>query len=482
MPTRPTKAADIKAINAADILNVASESIGGDYASMVPRAVKPGDDLPNGKIATEQDSIMSLRGIGEILMQYTPLKNAFLSNIVNRIAFVIITSRLYENPWASFKKGIMDYGETVEELFVQLASPFQFDPETAESEVFKRVIPDVRAAFHSMNYQKFYKVTVSNDQLRQAFLSWQGITDLISRIINTLYTGANFDEFMVMKYMIARLALDGNIYPVTIPAVTAANARSVTTQMVQYGLNFQFMSDAYNVAGVQTYTDPRYLYTILTTDISALFDVEVLALSFNMSKAELLGRQVLVDGFGQLDQQRLQELFADDPYTTFTPFTSAELAQLKTIKALMVDENFFMIFDNLVNMTEIYNPQGLYWNYFYHVWKTFSTSPFVNAVMFTTTTNTITSVTVTPATPTLAKGSVTKFSAAVAGTGFVSQQVLWEVSGTGVDSTIDYAGNLTIGKSETAATLTVKATSLLNPSVSGTTTVTVQGNSAGGNS
>ena len=39
---------------------------------------------------------------------------------------------------------------------------------------------DVRAAFHTMNYQKFYKATISNDQLRQAFLSWQGITDLIT--------------------------------------------------------------------------------------------------------------------------------------------------------------------------------------------------------------------------------------------------------------------------------------------------------------
>lgn len=479
MPTKPTKVASVNELNAADILNVAAESIGGEYASMVPRAVKPGDVLPNGKIATQQDSIMSLRAIGEILMQYTPLQNAFLTNIVNRIAFVIITSRLYENPWSVFKKGIMEYGETVEELFVELASPFQFDPDKAEDEVFKRVIPDVRAAFHSMNYQKFYKVTVSNDQLRQAFLSWQGITDLISRIINTLYTGANFDEFMVMKYMIARLALDGNIYPVTIPAVTASNARSVTTQMVQYGLNFQFMSDAYNVSRVQTYTDPKYLYTILTTDISALFDVEVLALSFNMSKAELLGRQVLVDGFGQLDTVRLQQIFADDPYTTFTPFTSAELAQLKTIKALMVDENFFMIFDNLTNMTEMYNAQGLYWNYYYHVWKTFSTSPFVNAVMFTTTENTVTSITVTPATPTLAKGSTTKFSAKVAGTGFVSQAVLWEVSGTGITSTIDQFGNLTIGAGETATTLTVKATSLMDPDVSGTTTVTVQGNSEG---
>ena len=35
-----------------------------------------------------------------------------------------------------------------------------------------------------------------------------------------------------MKYMIAQVALKGEIYPVNVPAVTADNARSVTTTMV----------------------------------------------------------------------------------------------------------------------------------------------------------------------------------------------------------------------------------------------------------
>ena len=60
--------------------------------------------------------------------------------------------------------------ETIEEIFVNIAKPFQFDPEVAENTVFKREIPDVRSAFHIMNYQKYYKATIQNDQLRQAFL------------------------------------------------------------------------------------------------------------------------------------------------------------------------------------------------------------------------------------------------------------------------------------------------------------------------
>lgn len=474
MPTIPKKAANLSTMNSADILNVTRNEIGGTYADMIPAVIKEGDTLPNGRIATKNDAIMSLRGIGDIIMQYQPLQNAFLSALVNRIGRVIITSRLYENPWAGFKKGLLEYGETIEEIFVNLAKPYQFDPVKAETNVFKRRTPDVRAAFHSMNYQKFYPATVSNDQLRQAFLSWQGITDLIGKIIEQVYTAANYDEFLVMKYLIAQMALQGNIYPVSIPTVTADNARAVTTQMVTYAKNLSYMSSTYNQAGVKTYTDPNFLYMILTTDISSIFDVEVLALSFNMSKAELIGRQVGVDGFGTFDNERLAEIFADDPYTTYVPFTETEKNALASIKGLMVDESWFMIFDNYYNMTEIYNPEGLYWNYFYHVWKTFSVSPFSNAVLFTEQTPAISSVTVSPGTATVSKGQNAQFTANVVSTGFAPKNVVWSVEGASETvSTITDTGLLTVANDETNTSLTVKATSVFDGEKVGSATVTV---------
>lgn len=474
MPTIPSKAPNIKSMNSADILNVTRNELGGNYASQIPAVIKEGDELPNGRIATKADSLSSLRGIGEIMMNYQPLQNAFLNALVNRIARVIITSRLYENPWAGFKKGIMEYGETIEEIFVNLAKPYQYDPVVAESEVFKRRIPDVKAAFHSMNYQKFYPTTVSNDQLRQAFLSWQGITDLIGKIIEQVYTGANYDEFLVMKYMIAQIALKGQLYPVSVPTITADNARAVTTSMVNYAKKLTYMSSDYNYAGVKTYTDPEFLYIILTTDVESIFDVEVLALSFNMNKAELIGRQIGIDGFGIVDNERLAEIFADDPYTDFVPFTEAEINQLNTIAGLMVDESWFMIFDNYYNMTEIYNPQGLYWNYFYHVWKTFSVSPFSNAILFTTNTPAITSVTVSPSTATVVKGNSSQFTAAVVNTGFAPKEVIWTVEG-GADAgtVISDNGLLSVSPNETATSLTVKATSSFDSTMSSSAAVTV---------
>ena len=158
MPTKP----QVKTLNAnsVEILNTLRANASPNYQDMVPYA---------------EGSLDSVREIGAIIMQYPALQNEFLSALVNRIGMVLVTSKLYRNPWAFMKQGMLEFGETIEEIFVNIAKPFEFNQERSETTIFKREIPDVRAAFHVMNYTKFYKATISNDQLRQAFLSWNGM-------------------------------------------------------------------------------------------------------------------------------------------------------------------------------------------------------------------------------------------------------------------------------------------------------------------
>ena len=143
-----------------------------------------------------------------------------------------------------------------------------------------------------MNYQKYYKATISNDQLRQAFLSWQGISDLIAKIVDAMYTGANYDEFQTMKYMLARHILDGHMYPVEIPTVETANMKSIVSVVKGVSNKFTFLSTNYNLAGVQTYTAKNDQYMLINSQFDATMDVEVLASAFNMDKAEFAGKRV----------------------------------------------------------------------------------------------------------------------------------------------------------------------------------------------
>lgn len=442
--------------SAADILNVIRNNASVDYRNYVPKA--------------DANDVESIRTIGAIIMDYPALQNEFLNALVNRIGRVMLTSKMYSNPIAFFKKGVLEYGESIEEIFVNIAKVQEFNPEIAEQEVFKRVVPDVRAAFHIMNYQKFYKATVTQEQLKQAFLSWDGVTDLIARIVDSMYTGANYDEFLVMKYLLARHILDGRVYPVTVPTVTAENAKAIITTVKGVSNKLTFMNSEYNPAAVRTFTDKTDQYMIVNSVFDATMDVNVLASAFNMDKAEFLGHRVLIDGFGDLDVARLGEIFAGDP--TYNEPSKDELAALNAIPAVIVDKDWFMVFDMLTQFTEQYNGQGLYWNYFYHVWKTFSVSPFANSVLFVPGTPSVTSVTVSPTTASVPKGGSVSLSAVVATEYFAPQTVVWTSSVA--DVKVSAAGVVTVDADAKSTSATITATSAFDGTKKATCTVTVK--------
>lgn len=415
--------------NAPQVLNAIRANQNYDYQSRVPEATQG-----------------TLKQVGNAILSSFDLQNAFLNALVNRIALVLINSKMFYNPLRVFKKGTIEYGEIVEEIFVNIAKAHVYDPVVAEQEVFKREIPDVDAIFHKMNYKNFYKVTIQNEDLRQAFLSSQGISDLIARIVDSLYSGANYDEFLIMKNMIVDAVKNGRMTSVTIPEATAENAKSIITTIKSVSNALEFPSTAYNAQGVLTYTPKDRQVLILDTKFDAINDVEVLASAFNMDKAEFMGRRVLIDNF----------------------------ADLTGVPAVLVDESWWMVFDMQINFTEIYNAQGLYWNYFYHVWKLFSESPYSNAVVFTSNPNSVTSVTVSPESANVAKGSTQQMTATVVTTGYAPKTVNWSVTGAQTPtSRISNTGLLTVATNEPNDTLTVTAVSAYNPDKSDTSTITV---------
>ena len=424
------------------------------------------------------DSTESIHNIGEFIMGYQPYQNAFLNALVNRIGRVLVTSRLWDNPWAVFKKGKLEYGETVEEIFANIAKPHSFDPSKAESEVFKREIPDVRAAFHSMNFQKFYKVTITNDQLRQAFLSYGELTDLVARIVETLYTSMHLDEFLVMKYMLCREALNGGMYTVNTKPIEGdgADPEDAVERYREYTNNMTFLKTIYNRAGVRNSTPIADQVIIIPNRAEAVLGVNVLAAAFNLNQVDYISKRIALDTFtfDVDDTERLAELFEND--ADYTPFTAEENAALEAINATKLDKGWFMVFDNFEQFTENYNGQGLYWQYFYHVWKTFSVSPFANAIVFTSQDSEITAVTVSPTTANVAQGTSIQMTAAVTGTGLYEKAVSWSIdsetalaSGTNIDGT---SGVLHVAKDEASDTeITVTATA--KNGKTGTATITV---------
>ena len=142
------------------------------------------------------------------------------------------------------------------------------------------------------------------------------------------------------------------------------------------------MSDKFNEARVKTNTPKDRQVIFMDSMFNAQFDVNVLASAFNMDKADFMGRLFLIDNWTSFDNERFETIRANSD--GIEEVTTAELGLLANVKAVILDENWFQVYDNNNKFTEKYVASGLYWNYFYHSWKTVSSSPFANAVTFVT--------------------------------------------------------------------------------------------------
>ena len=344
-----------------DILNVIRDNASLAYQNSVP-TIQTATDIPK---------------VGEVIYGTPAFANEFINALVNRIALVRVQSATFNNPYERLKKGYLDYGESVEEIFVNIAKVFEFSQEKAEARELKQYKPDVKAAFHTMNWRVIYPVSVSDEELRMAFLSAEGVTDLIARIVDSVYTAANYDEYLLFKYMLIKAATSGGLKPVAVDNSDAKNwakAFRGTSNMLP------FMKNQYNAAGVLNTTPKDRQVIFMDAQFNADFDVDVLSAAFNMDKADFMGSLYLIDDWTTFDNDRFAVIRENSD--GIEEVTSAELTLMQSVKAVILDEEWFQVYDNLNRFAEKFVASGLRWNYFYHTWKTVSFSPYANAVVF----------------------------------------------------------------------------------------------------
>ncbi len=298
---------------------------------------------------------------------YQPQLNEFVSNLINRIGFTMISNKVYNNPLAIFKKGSVPLGTDIQDIFTNPAQAEDYEySDTAMSKLLTITDPDTHVAYYRRNRKDIYTVTVSREGLQGAFVSWEKFEDYISSLINSLYSGDYIDEFRYTKELI-KGAYNNNkaiIQTVTAPTTEQTGKAFVKTLRGLFS-KMRFPSTNYNAYSkmsgsdkpVTTWTDESRIVVIMKADVIANIDVDVLAASFNMDKANFMGRLIEVDDFGSADDE---------------------------IVGVICDEAFLQIYQNQFRFDEFYNARTMSWNFYLHAWDTFAISPFANAVILAT--------------------------------------------------------------------------------------------------
>lgn len=447
----------------------------------------------------------SIAPIGQIIMSNQAYKNAFI-NAVNQIGLTIISRNYWENPWENFiNRGVLRIGSSVREMAVDIAPVFDYNEFANNPTHFlQNVVPEVYNYIHELNYQKFYKVTTSDEQMAMAFTTPDGLFSLIEEITRSLYEGYKYDTYIVNKYMVAKRLVDGTITSVEITNYANLDNRERVAFIKNISNLLTFMSPNYNPAGLRRSTPFDRQIAIINTKFSADIETSVLATSFFRNDAELKTRMALVDGWDNYDVARLSELLGN----AYVPFTSDELSELANVPAIIVDEEWFQNYDyaldtaspdvnnylisdmtqrrDQIRSNSFFNPETLKNNHWLHTWKVISSSPFKQAVAFVAgITPSVTSISLSPEESSVSAGLSVQLKATVVTTGFANKAVVYSVTEAPGESEtnkvtvnpvtglVEIPADYTPTSTEVPNPIVITATSVYDPKVTGTASISV---------
>lgn len=327
--------------------------------------------------------------------------NQFMDALVMRIGDSFVHQQAFKNPLAVFKKSRMMYGNTLQEIIPKWIRAHSYVDDAED--VFKMARPDVAAWYHSQNRRDRYDITINRKELRTAFTDSMGLNKLVSAIMNVPMNSDEYDEYRIMLQLIAEYERTWGFFKhaLTAAPTNEATGKEFLYQLRAYAKKLTFPTTTYNngaIEDVPIFVSPNELVIFMTPETQAAIDVYTLASVFNLDKADIQQRIVIVDEF---------------------PIPNNDCV------ALLTTEDFFMCKDTEYETTSIYNPKTLSTNYFLHHWGIYSVSPFVPAIMFTVggesttiskVTQSVTGIDLSPATKNVSAGDTVALTVNLTGT------------------------------------------------------------------
>ena len=339
-----------------DMLNNIRANASTEYQERVPEA--------------SQETIQT---VGRALQTYTPMFNEFSTALLCKIGKTMIESKLFQNRLARFKSGVIVDEQDVEEIFVEMAkAEGAYDPE-GKNPLGRRYDDTDQVVYHRKNRADYYAVSIGDLDFRRVFRSEATLDTYITKKINALFSGANKDEFLYMVDLLATYDgyCDYQVNPIDENAAENGcekGAKGFVKTLRKAVMDVTLDSSTeFNKAGVETWANVEDLVLLVNKDVLAEVDVEVLAKAMNMGKTDIQVEIVPMPHFGNM---RANFHVGDQTFNDGVCY------------GLLVDKEWFRVWDTLSHMEPQRNAQGLFTNYFYHVHQIISCSPFKTAIRF----------------------------------------------------------------------------------------------------
>lgn len=335
------------------------------------------------------------RAVSTKLFSYSLLKNSFISALINKVFMTRFWSKAWENPLKMFVDSNITYGYTIEDLYVEASDAVDYTAhfEGGSSEcddIFKLVDNKVYANYLSINFEKKFKTSIKDFDLRRAFTSEYGLGDMIGQLMTKNIRGLYRLEYNLLKDMLTKylsglskfdvgMGVDGSktqfIQDSQVTKVVGTTTKDLIENLLLniriYGEQFEFESDKYNSAKVMQFSPMSDTVIVTTPQVYGYID-NYLAKTYNEDRVKILNKIILIDSLPDVNVIKSGDA-GGTSYTSDKPI------------ALLMDSKLLQLKPSLLEMREIENPNALAKNYFLHFHGLVGIVPFLNCKVFTAT-------------------------------------------------------------------------------------------------
>lgn len=318
----------------------------------------------------------SSQAYGQALLTLpSDLRNRFIGELVNRIAFTSFEIKYFNNPLSELQRNEMPLGAIGQNVYINPARGRVYNINDFAG-LLARYESDIKTEYTELNFDMQYPVTIIRKELEKAFVSWGDFETFLNGITASLYNGAYIDDYLWTKKLItsayAQNAVQMEVNEFVDSTPTTDELKTLVKKLRKDYKNFQIPSTSYNawskVGGygrsIVSWSNPEDIYVFINNELASELDVEVLASAFHIDETKLMGRVFYVEDFDVKD---------DDGNVVIDG---------SNIEAFICDRRWFKINNKDSFMDDFYNANNRSWQTYYNVIKGYNFSFFANAKMY----------------------------------------------------------------------------------------------------
>jgi len=350
----------------------------------------------------------NIKDVGEAVIKAPEaIRNEMMSNLFNKIGLTLVDYPVVNNHLGFLRKGKLEYGQTIEDIYVGLASaePYITGMNNGEYPDPLKIhkVPH-RSAFYHTILSRQYPLTRHISDLRKAFHGSSSMEQFIGGMMNAITSRENFDDYRMTVALMARQleeATKSETHKGRVPLVTLFNETAPTenqvtaenafqskdflqffsNQLKKWAKRMNYLREDLNLGGEPNILPKNRQRIMMPGDILVDFETTLLAWAYHN---------------GNLDIGGVDEIDA-----WYSVGATAEASEGVTVQPddIQVKSTFTedgvqcvgVIYDP--EMIKIYNKEhigsthangaGNYWNLYTSVEDIYAGSPYRNFVYFT---------------------------------------------------------------------------------------------------